>query len=157
MINLLAQYQEWSQNVIGKRLSRVNGLIYVLESPDFTHPQQVQLIFDNTEKLAGLGCGRDGATLELKDIPFKEKDLGEYGSEITMDISNLPSFNRYIGGIISKIHLIFSSLEDTYIGVKLSFEEHSNLIILNIGDEINILDSLSESYIQENHIKCQKL
>jgi len=43
-----------------KKFSGVKGLIYVLETPNFEHPQQLQFIFLQAEKVDGLKCGKDG-------------------------------------------------------------------------------------------------
>ena len=156
MINPSGQYQEWVSHVIGKRLSGVRGLIYVFETPDFEHPQQLQFIFSNTEKIASFRCGRDGSTLEVTDFPVQGIDLGEYGKEVIMDVSNLPLFVDYIGKSL-KVYSIFSSVEDAYIGIKLVFESGLCLIAINVGDELNISDFLSSSYEHDEGIKYQEL
>ncbi|MEI7369018.1 hypothetical protein WCT94_15420 [Pectobacterium sp. 1950-15] len=155
MTNPLAQYQEWTSYVIGERLSGVKGVIYFFETPDLEHPQQLQLIFSNTEKAFSFRCGKDGSTLELTDSPVQENDLGEYGKEIIMDVSSSMSFVDYIGKPLLKVYSIFSSIEDAYIGVKLVFDGDLNLIVLNIGDEINIFGSLSSC--ENDDIKYQEL
>ncbi|MBN3057636.1 MULTISPECIES: hypothetical protein [Pectobacterium] len=155
MMNPLGQYQEWASYVIGERLSGVKGVIYFFETPDLEHPQQLQLIFSNTEKAVSFRCGKDGSTLELTDSPVQENDLGEYGKEIIMDLSSSISFVDYIGKFLLTVYSIFSSVEDAYIGIKLVFEGGLNLIVVNIGDEINIFDSLSSC--ENDDIKYQEL
>lgn len=157
MINPLEQYQKWLSHVIGQRLSGVRGLIYVFKIPDFKHPQQLQFIFSNTESIASFRCGKDGSTLEVTDFPVQGNDLGEYGKEVIMDVSNLPLFVDYIGKSLLKAYSIFSSVEDAYIGIKLVFESGLSLIAINVGDELNISDSLSSSYEHDEGIKYQEL
>lgn len=157
MMNPLGQYQEWVNHVIGERLSGVRGLIYVFETPDFEHPQQLQFIFSNTKSIASFRCGKDGSTLEITDFPVQGNDLGEYGKEIIMDVSNSTLFVDYIGKSLLKAYSIFSSIEDAYIGIKLVFESGLSLIAVNIGDEINIRESLSSSYEHDEGIKYQEL
>jgi len=157
MINPLGQYQEWVSHVIGKRLSGVRGLIYVFETPDFEHPQQLQFIFSNTENIASFRCGKDGSTLEVTDFPVQGVDLGEYGKEVIMDLSNLPLFVDCIGKSLLKVYSIFSSVENAYIGIKLVFESGLCLIAINVGDELNISDFLSSSYEHDEGIKYREL
>lgn len=83
---------------------------------------------------------------------MQENDLGEYGKEIVMNMSNSSMFQRYIGDVLSKVFLIHSGIEETIIGIKLFFENKLNLIILNQGDEINVFDSLSSQYEKEENI-----
>lgn len=157
MINPLGKYQEWALDVVGKKLLGVNGLIYFLETPDFDHPQQLQFIFSQVAKVNNLKCGRDGSTLELTERTLQENDLGEYGKEIIFDISHMHPFMNFLEKKLLKVFLVFSSIEDAFIGIKLIFEDHLSLFIMNIGDEINILESLSSSYEQDEGIKYQQL
>ncbi|MEQ9898428.1 hypothetical protein ABRP59_02185 [Pectobacterium punjabense] len=135
----------------------MKGVIYAFETLDLEHPQQLQFIFSNTEVIVSFRCGKDGSTLELSDSPIQGNDLGEYGKEIIMDVSNSRLFVGYIGKTLLKIYSIFSSIEDTYIGIKLVFEGNLSLIVVNVGDEINIFDSFSSSYEHDEGIKYQEL
>ncbi|MCO7263925.1 hypothetical protein [Dickeya zeae] len=157
MMNPLGKYQEWANHVVGERLSEVRGVIYFFENPDFEHPQQLQFIFSNTESITSFRCSKDGSTLEVTDFPAQGNDLGEYGKEVIMDVSNSRLFVDYIGKSLLKVHSIFSSIEDAYIGIKLVFESGLSLIVVNIGDELNISDSLSSSYEHGEGIKYQEL
>lgn len=157
MINPLGKYQEWTRGIVGRKLLGVNGLIYFLEIPDLEHPQQLQLIFSQVEKVDSLKCGKDGSTLELTDRPLQENDLGEYGKEMVVDISHIHPFVNCLEKTLLNVFLVFSSVEDAFIGIKLIFEDHLSLSIMNIGDEINILESLSSSYEQDEGIKYQQL
>lgn len=157
MINPLGKYQEWTRRVVGRKLLGVKGLIYTLEVPDFDHPQQLQFIFSQAEKLDNLKCGKDGSTLELTERPLQENDLGEYGKEIIVDISHAHPFMNCLEKTLLRVFLVFSSVEDAFIGINLIFEDNLSLFIMNIGDEINILESLSSSYEQDEGIKYQQL
>lgn len=153
----LDKYQEWTRDVIGEKLLGVRGLIYALETPDYGHPQQLQFIFSQVGKINNLKCGKDGSTLELSDRPLRENDLGEYGKEMIVDISSMPPFINYLEKRLLKVSLVFSSLEDAVIGIKLIFEDSLSLFIMNIGDELNILESLSSSYEEDEGIKYQQV
>lgn len=157
MINVVGGYQKWARSVVGRKLLRVNGVIYSLETHDFSHPQQLQLVFSEVEEMESFKCGRDGSTLELTDVPLQGNDLGEYGRETVIDISHVYPFVNYLEKKILKVFLIFSSLEDAFIGVKLVFEGELMLFIMNVGDEISMLESLSSSYEQDEGIKYQHL
>ncbi len=89
---------------------RVNGVIYSLETHDFSHPQQLQLVFSEVEEMESFKCGRDGSTLELTDVSLQGNDLGEYGRETVIDISHVYPFVNYIEKKLLKVFLIFSSL-----------------------------------------------
>lgn len=157
MIKSSEKYQKWARNVIGEKLSSVKGLIYFFKAPDFEHPQQLQLIFSNISNVTSFKCGKDGSTLELTDNPMQEKNLGEYGEEIILDISHTPSLINFIGKTLLKIYVAFSFTEDSYVGIKLSFEGEKSFVIANIGDEINILDSFPSSYEEVEGINYQEL
>ncbi|WP_409308718.1 hypothetical protein [Pectobacterium sp. B1J-3] len=157
MIKSLGQYQKWASSVIDEHLLDVRGLIYVFDKPDFYHPQKLQFIFSNTEKLFSFMCSKDGSSLELTDSPIQESDLGEYGKEIIMDLSNITLFIDYIGKRLLEIYSIFSSVEDAFVGIKFVFEGDLNLIIVNLGDEINIFNSLPPLYEHDEGIKYQSL
>jgi hypothetical protein len=107
MIKSSEKYQKWARNVIGEKLSSVKGLIYFFIAPDFEHPQQLQLIFSNVSNIISFKCGKDGSTLELTDNPMQEKNLGEYGEEIILDISHTPSLINFIGKALLKIYVVF--------------------------------------------------
>lgn len=153
----LEKYQEWTRGIVGEKLLGVRGLIYSLETPDYGHPQQLQFIFSKVEKINNLKCGKDGSTLELSDRPLRENDLSEYGKEMIVDTSNMLPFTNYLEKRLLKVFLVFSSLEDAIIGIKLIFEDNLILFIMNVGDELNILESLSSSYEEYEGIKYQQV
>jgi len=41
----LIKYEEWSRIVVGKELSKVIGLIFILKVPCFEYPQRLQFVF----------------------------------------------------------------------------------------------------------------
>ena len=152
MINLLRDYSEWAPKVIGQELSLVEALVYIFDKPDLQHPQQLQLSFLGIGSVGSFKCSKDGSSLELIDASMQEKDLGEYGKEVVVDVSLLPSFINYLKKTLLSIALIFSSVESSYIGVKFIFEGQLDLIIVNLGDEINVLESLPLSYEKDEGI-----
>ncbi|WP_426817035.1 hypothetical protein ACP3TC_18785 [Winslowiella sp. 2C04] len=152
MIDLPEIYQEWGRNVIGSKLCSVNGLVYIYETADLEHPQQLQLIFSGINRGGSFRCGKDGATLALTELPMQESDLGEYGKEVIMDMSDSCSFYRYIGRVVSKVFAIYSDIDKALIGLKLVFDDGLNLIIINLGDELNVFNTLPLQYVQEECI-----
>ncbi|HHR8284183.1 TPA: hypothetical protein ACS9WW_004174 [Salmonella enterica subsp. enterica serovar Muenchen] len=145
-------YQELAYNVVGKKLQNINGLIYVYDVPDLEAPQQLQLVFFSENQSIVFRCGQDGASLELIDSPMQENDLGEYGKEEIMDLSNSLLFHKFIGKILLRLYVIHSEIEQKIIGAKLFFDEGLTLIILNFGDEIRVFDSLSKEYERDEKI-----
>ncbi|MEX9874709.1 hypothetical protein AB7W40_13925 [Providencia rettgeri] len=152
MKNLLNIYQMWIREVIGKKLKGVNGLIYIFNTPDFDSPQQVQLTFLSKGQNASFRCGKDGASLEITYLPMKESVLGEYGKQVIIDISTSQLFYKYIGKVLSHFFVIYSDVEKTIIGVKLVFNNELDLLIINLGDEIKILDTLTLEFEQDEAI-----
>ncbi|WP_436873936.1 hypothetical protein [Kosakonia sacchari] len=90
---------EQARKIVGLRLNDIYGLIYVPETPDFSSPQQLQLIFSCKSESITIKGGADGATLELFNSPMQESDLGEFGKQVIM---NLSSFQQYKGYIAEK-------------------------------------------------------
>jgi hypothetical protein len=142
-------YQEWGHGVVGNKLHDVIGLIYVFQSPDLEHPQQLQLIFTDPIHNVNFRCGADGATLDFTKTPIRESDFGEYGKEVVMSMSDSLLFQKYIGRCVSKVFLIYSDTENTTVGIRVVFDAELNLIIINLGDEINFFDSLPLKYEED--------
>lgn len=97
-------------------------------------------------------CGLDGASLELSDLPMQEKDLGEYGKEVIMDLSNSCFFQKFIGKILLQFYVIYSEVEQKLIGAKLFLDEGLTLVIINLGDEIKTFETLSMEYERDEKI-----
>ncbi|MBD2786472.1 hypothetical protein ID858_16490 [Xenorhabdus sp. DI] len=152
MSNLSEMYEKWGRDVIGRILTDVNGLIYVLETPDFDHPQHLQFSFSDNSGDIGFRCGKDGSTLEITKLPMQESDLGEYGKEVIMNMSASLLFHRYIGMVVSKVFLIYSNIEKATIGIKLVFDDRLSLIVINLGDEINIFEYLPLQFEKDEMI-----
>ena len=152
MMRNFERYQELARNVVGQKLQSVNGLIYVYDAPDLGSPQQLQLVFCDTYQNIVCRCGLDGASLELIDSPMQEKDLGEYGKEVIMDLSNSYLFQKAFGKILLKFYVICSEIEQQIIGVKLVFDEGFKLVIINLGDEIKVFNSLLREYERDEKI-----
>ncbi|WP_024550141.1 hypothetical protein [Siccibacter turicensis] len=145
-------YQELARNVVGRKLQNVNGLIYIYNVPDLGAPQQLQLVFFSENQSIVFRCGLDGASLELSDLPMQEKDLGEYGKEVIMDLSNSCFFQKFIGKILLQFYVIYSEIEQKLIGAKLFFNEGLTLVIINLGDEIKTFETLSMEYERDEKI-----
>lgn len=157
MINPTGSYEKWSLGILGKKLLEIRGLIYIFDVPDFAHPQQLQFIFSKTANVISLKCGKDGSTLELTEHPMQERDLGELGKESIIDISHIHPLANFIEKTLLKLFLIFSSVEDACVGLRLVFENQLSLFIMNIGDEINIFEALSTSYEKSEGIRYSEL
>ncbi|GAB7196811.1 hypothetical protein [Dickeya oryzae] len=150
-------HKTYIKKAVGEKLLEVKGLIYYFDKPDFEHPQQLQLVFSNLDGVVSFRCDKHGSTLELTGYPIQEADLGEYGKEVIIDISNSKFFSNYIGRVLLAVYSVFSSIDDACIGIKLVFDGALSLIVVNIGDEINIFDYLLSSFESEEGVKYQLL
>lgn len=74
-----------------------------------------------------------------------------------MDMSHFPFFVKYLNKILIEVNLIFSVVEKNHIGLKLFFEGYLSLMIVNIGDEMNVLDVFPTSYEKDEGIEYHKL
>lgn len=152
MMHYFEGYQELTRNVVGQKLQNVNGLIYIYDIPDLGTPQQLELVFFGENKNIAFKCGKDGASLVLVNSPIQENDLGEYGKEIIMDLSNSLLFQKVIGKTLCRFYVVYSEIEQKVIGTKLVFDEGFTLVIANIGDEIKAFDSLPMDYERDEKI-----
>lgn len=154
MSSIVDKFKIWVEHVIERRLLAVKGVIYFYDTPDYAHPQQLQFVFSNTITALTLKCDGDGSSLGIVDSPLQNTDLGDYGKEVVMDLSLTHPFINLIDKELLRTSLIYSTLEDSYIGIKFMFNEEQDLFILNLGDELNVLDSLPESFLEDEGIKC---
>lgn len=88
----------------------------------------------------------------LVNSPIQENDLGEYGKEIIMDLSNSLLFQKVIGKTLCRFYVVYSEIEQKVIGTKLVFDEGLTLVIANLGDEIKAFDSLPMDYERDEKI-----
>ncbi|MCF5471052.1 hypothetical protein [Pseudomonas syringae] len=141
----------WLQTLLGKRLISINALFHVLASEKDSSPKEVSFIFDDAEvgKIYG---GSDGATLCFSFKPLCSCDLGEYGMEDIFCISDEPLFSDVVGSRLASVKLLKSLTEEAVIGLFLSFDNKSNLCILNLGDELFVYDHLPESIVTDEQL-----
>jgi hypothetical protein len=145
--SIVDKFQECAEIILGRKLLSVKGVIYVYGTPNYEYPQQLHFVFSKADAVLALECGRDGSSLDIADFQLQDKDLGEYGKEIVMDLSSDNRFASLIDKTLLQLFLIYSSVEDSYIGVKLIFNEGSELFVLNLGDELNVLKFLPDSFL----------
>jgi len=157
VIDFSSVCKEWAHAVTGMKLLTVKGVVYVYERPELEHPQQLQLIFSGIYDDFTFKCGRDGSSLEMTNNPLQAYDLGEYGKEVIIDLSSQPFFKVYLDKNLLKLFSIFSSFENTQVGIKLVFDGGIDLIIANIGDEISFFTELPLDYEQEIGIEYRLL
>lgn len=77
---------------------------------------------------------------------MQESDLGEYDKDVIMNISKFYVLHEYIGKVLSSCYIIYFQVEKTIIGTNLVFDNMLTLLVINLGDEINLLDSLPSEY-----------
>lgn len=136
MISSLEKMKAWARESINKEIESICGLIYSLDSPDLDAPQRLQIKFSGSNENFQLFCGKDGSTLAIERGTLKNRDLGEYGKEVVTDISNIEPYSHYVRLTPSNFHSILSKGENTIVGVKLSFNNKTNIFLINAGDEL---------------------
>jgi hypothetical protein len=136
----------WLLAVFGKKLLSVNALFHIFASERDSSPQEVGLLFDDSEagKLYG---GPDGASLCFSLSPIFGCDLGEYGRQDTFCVSGEPYFSNVVGRRLVSASLVQSLAEEAVVGVSLSFDSGFCLSILNLGDELFVYDEIPEEIV----------
>lgn len=133
----------WLLTVLGKKLLSVDALFHVFLFERDSAPQEVGLIFENSEfgKIYG---DPDGASTCFSLSPIRGCDLGEYGRQQVFRISGELYFSDVVGNKLVSASLVWSSRENVVIGVALSFDNGFCLSILNFGDELFVYDEIPE-------------
>ncbi|PHM72342.1 hypothetical protein [Xenorhabdus sp. KJ12.1] len=153
MISLSDADKELLKKCIGEKLLKINGLIHYFDKePRFDSPQKLELFFSGLKRSIIFRCSSDGESITISENPMEEIDLGEYGEDKIVDLSFLSSINDCYNNIVSDVFLIYSDLEKTYIGVKFSFIEDSNLIIANVGDDLYMFETATLPHEKEECI-----
>ncbi|MCF5821988.1 hypothetical protein GIV44_25890 [Pseudomonas syringae] len=67
-------------------------------------------------------------------------------------ISDEPLFSDVVGSRLASVKLLKSLTEEAVIGLFLSFDNKSNLCILNLGDELFVYDHLPESIVTDEQL-----
>lgn len=148
---MLKDLKEWFSSISGKKLNYVYGLIYIYDSEDFSHPQELQVIFE-MGLVKKISCSSDGSTLLLQDSPMVECDLGEYGKQVIKDISDISVFRNVIGEELQGLKVISSDVEQSIIGLSFHFSNSKFINILTIGDEISFYRNIPINIMEEEGI-----
>ncbi|MBS9438121.1 hypothetical protein EAE91_13435 [Photorhabdus noenieputensis] len=149
---------QWGAQIIGKPLKSVYGLIHIYDIVDVEHPQELSIEFceiDNSPKK--LLCGPNGTSIVLCEGELSENDLGEYGKEIVMDLSNLKIFDGLIGKPLSYINTIYSEIEQDIIGFMFVFYNYGQFSVMNLGDEIYMFNHIPDSLLKDEEISLIKV
>jgi len=136
----------WLLTVLGKKLLSVNALFHVFSSERDSAPQEVGLLFENSE-IGKLYGGPDGASICFSLNPISSCDLGEYGRQDVFNVSGELYFSDIVGGKLVSASLVQSLAEDVIIGVAFSFDNGFCLSILNLGDELFVYDEIPEEIV----------
>lgn len=136
----------WLLTVLGKKLLSVNALFHVFSSERDSAPQELCLLFENSE-IGKLYGGPDGASICFSLNPISNCDLGEYGRQDIFNISGERYFSDVVGRRLVSASLVQSLAEDVVIGVALSFDNGFFLSILNLGDELFVYDEIPEEIV----------
>jgi len=153
MISYPYEIETWVKNVIGKKLFKINGLFYFLEKRDLDNPQQLQLFFNGYDGGGVFCCGKNGSTLNIINSPMKECNLGEYGRQEIVDLSESEFFFKYVDLDLVSVYSVYSETEESFVGVKLLFSDDLSFSIINLGDEINVFQEIPLQYEEEEKFK----
>lgn len=136
----------WLLTVLGKKLLSVNALFHVFSSERDSAPQEVGLLFENSE-IGKLYGKPDGASIFFSLNPISSCDLGEYGRQDISCISGELYFSDAVGRKLVSASLVQSLAEDVVIGGALSFDNGFCLSILNLGGELFVYDEIPEEIV----------
>ncbi|MCW7547869.1 hypothetical protein OO184_07950 [Photorhabdus sp. APURE] len=152
------EINEWGVEITGKRLKSVYGLIYIYDIADVEHPQELSIKFcetDNSPKK--LLCSPNGTSIVLCKGELRESDLGEYGKETVMDLSNFKIFDGLIGKPLSYVNAIYSEIEQDIIGFMFVFYDYGQFSVMNLGDEIYMFNHIPDSLLKDEGISLIKV
>ncbi len=148
------KFLKWLRDSIGQKLISVLALIYVHEGvKDFDNPQELSLKFSST----GYGkfkCSYDGASIDWQEGELHGIDMDEFGSEVVEDLSGFKLWQRVLDKVLVDAELLYSSIEDTFIGVKLSFNGDNYVSVINLGDELFVYQDIPEEVMNDQRITC---
>lgn len=119
----------WLLAVFGKELLSVNALFHGFSSEKDSAPQEVGLLFENSQ-MGKLYGASDGTSLCFSLSPISSCDLGEYGRLDIFCISGKIHFSDVVGSRLVLASLVKTLAEDLVIGVVLSFDNGFCLCIL---------------------------
>jgi hypothetical protein len=146
----------WLLTVFGKKLLSVNALFHVFSSEKDSAPQEVGLLFENSQ-IGKLYGGSDGASLCFSLNPISSCDLGEYGRQDIFCISDENYFSDVVGSRLVLASLVHSSAEDVVIGIALSFDNGFGLCILNLGDKLFVYDEIPEEIMTSEGVRFKSV
>ncbi|MCH5548606.1 hypothetical protein ACQJ22_27330 [Pseudomonas fragariae (ex Marin et al. 2024)] len=145
-MNSLGLMNAWLLTALGKTLISVNALFHVFSSERDSAPQEVGLLFENSE-IGRIYGGPDGASICFSFNSISSCDLGEYGRQDVFCVSGEPYFSDVVGRRLVSASLVQSLAEDAVVGVVLSFDNGFCLSILNLGDELFVYDDIPEEIV----------
>lgn len=148
---MIKTLKKWFDNIVGKKLNFIYGLIYIYETKDIDHPQELQIIFDD-KIIKKISCAPDGSSIRIDDSPMIGSDLGEYGKQSIIDISNIPIFHKAIGRTLENIEIIKSETEQCIVGVRFEFYDSIIINILTLGDEISYYNVIPSIIIKDERL-----
>jgi hypothetical protein len=110
--------------------------------------------------LTGYGkfkCSYDGSSINWQEGEPHESDMDEFGSQVVENLSESQLWQRVLNKVLVGAELLYSSIEDTFIGVKLSFDGGSSVSIINLGDELYVYQDIPEEVIIDQGITCSSI
>jgi hypothetical protein len=151
-VTIAPNLKDWLLSIIGHKLKAVLALIYVYDGKeDLITPQELMLQFETNMK-GKFSCSSDGESLAWDNHAFEPSELGEYGDEIVKVLSHLPYWKHLIGKRLNEVKMIIPSHYSCLIGLQFLFEDNLSVVVINLGDELFIFNSLPENFIQDEEL-----
>lgn len=145
-------FKSWLLNCVGRNLVQVFGAFHVFEGGKNEFPQAVSLLFDEGN-FGTLECASDGSSIAYRPNAAVGRDLGEYGVEQILSLSNEAQFLPLMGRMLISVSLLESSIEDSIVGVAFNFFEFESIALVNLGDDLNIYKEVPQQIMSCQGIK----
>ena len=157
MINSRAYIESQIAASFGHRLIAVQGAYYsdgqTTDSP--TNPIEIMFSFEGCEDWK-LKCAPDGESLLLEDSPIEDIDMQEYGKVLRINVSDKPPFVELTNNSLEEAFLLISQPE-LVVGIKLRFIYAPSLIIINVGDEIQVHEEIPSAIVSEKDFEIRRI
>ncbi|MEK8018108.1 MAG: hypothetical protein VSS75_014635 [Candidatus Parabeggiatoa sp.] len=126
--------------LLGKKLEKVIASVFSFQGVfKMESPQAVLLQFEENHQLVFYPAS-DGVSLDCAHKTLSPLDLGQYGKEIILEVSQFSLWQYARCQVLKEAYVIFSHVEENAVGIKMHFNNSSIIIIINCGDDIYIWD-----------------
>lgn len=142
---------------IGQLLCSIEGLFYIPSgSSDLSMKNLDQLRIKIGSCYIRFTCNNDGESLAIDQYELCPKDLGQYGSFCSFDLSNNKMFSDLMNTKLLNVYVLKSYGKKYEIGYIFEFEPRT-LVICNWGDELSVWDRVPETYFDDEGIQADPI